>query len=324
VPLGAWSDRLGRRRPFVAAGLVAASAGAVALALASEPAGLILARGITGVAAAAWVAFAVLFTSYFPAHRATHAIGVINFVNIAAQAVATYGGSLLAQAYGWQASFWGAALLGVLGLATLVGVREAPLVRTAPLTLRSVVRVATAPTLLFVAGAAAINTAINFATSFGFVPVYAAELGASRADLGALTAARLIPFAAATLVTAWLAERVGTRATIVAGTLLLALANVLVPWTRDLTGLAVLQGIGGIGFGLASPVLMGLSIRAVAAEERATAMGMFQATYSIGMIVGPWGAGWLAQTAGMDSVFVAAAGLAVLSAALVAARAPRR
>lgn len=323
VPIGAWSDRLGRRRPFVAAGLLVASLSAVALALASDPVGLILARGLTGVAAAAWVAFTVLFASYFAADRATYAVSIITFVNIAAQAVATYGGSVLAQVYGWQAPFWGAAVLGGLGLALLAGIRERPLRRATPLTARGILRVITRPALLVVAGAALLGTAINFATSFGFTPVYAAELGATRAELGALTAARLVPFAAATLMTAWLAQRLGARATILAGTALLALANVLVPATRDLAGLAALQALGGVGFGLSSPVLMGLSIRSVPSEERATAMGAFQALYSIGMLAGPWAAGWLAAAAGLGSVFIAAGLLALLSFLLVLFLAPR-
>jgi MFS family permease len=318
IPIGVWSDRLGRRRPFVAAGLAVAAISGVALALATEPVSLILARSLTGVAAAAWVAFTVLFASYYAPERATVAVSIISFVNIAAQAVATYGGSVLAQAAGWQAPFWGATGLGLLGLACLVGVRERPLVRSTPFTARDIVRVATRPALLVVAVAALLGTAINFATSFGFTPLYAAELGASRADLGALTAARLVPFALATLAAAWLAGRAGARPTIVSGLLALAVANLLVPLTRDLAGLAVLQALGGIGFGLSSPVLMALSIRAVPAQERATAMGAFQAIYSVGMLLGPWGAGLLADAAGLASVFIAAGGVALAAAALVA------
>ena len=324
IPLGAWSDRIGQRRPFVAAGLVVASLGAAALALANDPAALILARGLTGVAAAAWVVFSVLFASYFPSQRATYAISIINFVNIAAQAVATYGGSVLAEAYGWHASFWGAVALGGLGLISLLGVRERRLTRSSPLTMRGILRVITTPLLLVVAGAATIGTAINFATSFGFVPVYATELGASRADLGTLTAARLVPFAVATLATAWIVDRLGARVTVVSGSALLAVANLFVPWAHDLNVLAVLQAVGGVGFGFSSPVLMGLSIRAVPNEERATAMGAYQALYSAGMIVGPWAGGWLAELAGLGSVFLAAAALAVGSAVLVALKAPRQ
>lgn len=321
VPIGAWSDRLGRRRPFVAAGLLAAILGAVALALAGDPVGLIAARAITGIAAAAWVAFTVLFASYFPPQRATYAIGVINFVNLAAQSVATWGGSWLAQAYGWQASFWLAALLGLLGLVTLAGVAEVPL-RRGPVIQASLGQMIRQPLLMTVAGAAALNTSINFATSFGFIPVYADLLGASRADLGTLTAVRLIPFAAATLGASWLVDRLGARTTVVVGQLAIALANAAVPWSGDLVALGLTQALGGIGLGLSSPVLMGLSIRAVPDGQRATAMGLFQAIYSLGMILGPWAAGGLAERAGLPSIFLAAAGLALLAALIAGRRLP--
>jgi MFS family permease len=324
VPIGVLSDRDGRRRPFVAGGLVCAGLAGVALALATDPAGLILGRALSGVAAAAWVAFAVLFASYFAPARATYAISLINFVNQVATACATYGGSLLAQAQGVQASFWGAAVLSGLGLVTLLGVRERPLTRAVPLTMRGVARVARTPLLVAVASAAVIGTAINHATSFGFIPVYATQLGASRADLGALTAARLVPFALATLGTAWLAERAGSRLAVVSGTLVTAAATFLIPWAPNLGWLAVLQALGGIGFGLSGPILMGLSIRAVPNEERATAMGVYQATYALGMIAGPWAAGWVAELAGLHAVFVAAGGLALLSVVLVAATVPKR
>lgn len=324
IPIGVASDRLGRRRPFVAAGLVAAILGAIALALAGDAVGLILARGITGVAAAAWVAFTVLFAGYFAPQRAPQAISLINFVNTVAQAFATYGGSLLAQQYGWQASFWGAALLGGCGLLTLWPVAEPPLGTRGPAAQLGLSQVAGQSLLLVVASAAALNTAVNFATSFGFVPIYAASLGASRLDLGTLSAVRLVPFAMATLATGLLVDRLGGRRTAVLGQLALALSCGLVPWTTDLTSLGWTQALGGIGFGLSSPVLMGLSIRAVPSQARATAMGIFQAIYSIGMIAGPWLAGWLAEQLGLNSVFLVSAGLALAALLLVLGRVPQQ
>ncbi len=44
----------------------------------------------------------------------------------------------------------------------------------------------------------------------------------------------------------------------------------------------------GLSQGIGYPVLMGLSIRHVAAAHRTTAMGLHQAVYAIGMFSGPW------------------------------------
>jgi len=55
--------------------------------------------------------------------------------------------------------------------------------------------------------------------------------------------------------------------------------------------------------GLSYPVLMGLSIQYVADAERATAMGLHQAVYAIGMFGGPWLSGLLADAMGIRLTF---------------------
>jgi MFS family permease len=145
----------------------------------------------------------------------------------------------------------------------------------------------------------------------------------SRADLGALTAASTGAVPAADTGDR-LADTGAQRAAVDPDRLAAAGAGQpATPAVRDLAGLGLLQAIGGVGFGLSSPLLMGLSIRAVPSEERATAMGAFQAVYSIGMLAGPWSAGWLADVAGLGSVFIAAGLLALGSFAFVLLFAPR-
>jgi MFS family permease len=46
-------------------------------------------------------------------------------------------------------------------------------------------------------------------------------------------------------------------------------------------------------------MLMGMSIRHVAEAERATAMGLHQAVYAVGMFSGPWLSGMLAEVIGI-------------------------
>jgi MFS family permease len=48
---------------------------------------------------------------------------------------------------------------------------------------------------------------------------------------------------------------------------------------------------------------MGMSIRHVADAERATAMGLHQAVYAIGMFGGPWLSGILADAMGIRPMF---------------------
>ena len=56
----------------------------------------------------------------------------------------------------------------------------------------------------------------------------------------------------------------------------------------------------GLGQGIVYPVLMGMSIRDVADQERTTAMGLHQAVYAAGMFAGPWLSGILADAIGLQ------------------------
>ncbi|MCL4395539.1 MAG: MFS transporter [Chloroflexi bacterium] len=67
IPVGIWSDAIGKRRIFVSGGMIVCSLSAVGLALAPNPFWLVIFRGVMGLAAATWVCSSVLFVSYFPA-----------------------------------------------------------------------------------------------------------------------------------------------------------------------------------------------------------------------------------------------------------------
>jgi MFS family permease len=59
----------------------------------------------------------------------------------------------------------------------------------------------------------------------------------------------------------------------------------------------------GLASGIGYPALMGMSIRHVQDSQRATAMGLFQAVYAIGMFTGPWLSGALADAIGLQPMF---------------------
>jgi predicted MFS family arabinose efflux permease len=62
---------------------------------------------------------------------------------------------------------------------------------------------------------------------------------------------------------------------------------------------------------------MALSIRAAAPAHRATAMGVYQALYAIGMLTGPVLGGFAADGLGLGSVFYMSGALALAAGGLV-------
>ena len=186
-----------------------------------------------------------------------------------------------------------------------------------PLTLRRLWEVGTSRTLLLVSLLSALNTYATFTTIYGFIPVYARDLGATRADLGLLTAISLVPFTLAQPIAARLTERTGFRALVVAGLALSGVMTVATPLVTTFWAVTGLQVVAGLGRGLLGVSLMSLAILSVDQRERATAMGVYQAVYAIGMFLGPLAGGVIGEVAGLGAVFVTT-GLISLGAALAA------
>lgn len=315
LPVGVLSDRIGRRRPFLSAGFVAAGLGALGLALAPTPEWLVVARGVVGIAAATWVASTILYTGFFPPGQMTRAIGLLSFVSGIAQLVATSAGGQIAEQFGSQAAFLSGTAIAAVGLVLSFWVPERRANATTP-HLRDLVKIAAVPSLLSVSIISALSQYASWASTYAFVPVYADILGASRADLGTLTAASLAAQTIATLMVAPLSHRLGPRPVMVGSLLALALSIAVVPFQTDLLPLALWQALGGFGRGLCQTGLMAAALRGVDPNRRATAMGVYQAIYAIGMFVGPVTAGMVADNLGLAGAFYASAGLVALGAAM--------
>lgn len=312
IPVGIWSDRIGRRKPFILAAYVAAALAGLGLALSHGPWAILASRTMSGVSATMWVVITVLFSSYFPAHRAGYTMSLINFATTLTQLVASLVGGLIAEAWGWHAPFWGAVVVGLVGIVVTIPLREAAESRPFGLRMGELMAVGKERSLLIVSLLAALYQLNTWVTVYGFTPNVAAQLGANKAQLGWLTLVTTLPMAVASLGTgSFLARRWTERQMVVGGFWLSALGTLAIPIVTTLPMLFLTQAIGGFGRGLIFPVLMGLSIKAVPSGKRATAMGFFQSIYALGMFGGPALAGMAAQLFGLSGAFYATAAFTV-------------
>jgi len=309
IPVGIWSDRLGRRKPLVAVGIVFTSLGAFGLAMSSDPGLLFFSRMITGVGAAMWVVFPVYFVAYYRPEDSDKAIGLINFVRSVALIIATAGSGFIAEEFGLRQPFFIAASLGVFAFLALLFTRESPLSRGQTASLNNIVSVATGPVLLLVSAMAVLLHYAVFTGVFGFIPVYAAEIGASKGELGLITMINLGFSAFGALASVWICERLGYRLTIVFSSLLTGIGLLVVPFIDAVPVLMVVQSGFGLATGVLMTLMMTLSIRGVPLQYQATAMGVFQAVYAVGMAAGPLTSGFLGSALGLSSVFFLAASL---------------
>jgi MFS family permease len=309
IPIGLWADRLARRKSLVVAGVIFAAAGALGLGISTDPWLLFSARMIVGVGAATWVVFTTYFTAYYPERDSGRAIGLLNFVRGGALIAATAGGGFLAEASGFRPTFFGAAAMGVLSVFALFFTREKTAGHLKAATWRSFSSVVTSPLLVTVSVMGILTHFSFFAGLFGFIPVYAAEIGASSGQLGLITMIHLGFSTAASLGTVWLWERMGFRITIILGAVVSGLSMLAIPFISVVPVLMLTQVSSGIGGGILMTTLMSLSIRNIPRENQATAMGIYQAVYAVGMLAGPLVSGFLGSSLGLDSIFFTGASL---------------
>jgi len=316
IPLGVWSDRLRRRKPFILLGFLFDGLANLGLLLSGNAWMLFFSVLSAGAAASMWVPFTVLYSSYFPLGQIAHSMSLLMGASRLAQITANYAGGQIAEIWGWTAPFWVGGVLAFLGLLLTNGISEVRPEKGSDLTLQGVFQVGRNRMLLAASFLCALMQSANFSTAYGFTPILAQQLGASKADLGVLLFWYMLPNTAATLLSGTYVRRyVGERSILVAGFLLISGPVLVTPLVGHLRVLYLVQAVNGIGVGLLFPLLMGLSIQSVPREQRATAMGFFQSLYAIGMSLGPILSGVFAQKVGLSSVFILNGALGLVGAA---------
>ena len=338
LPLGLLSDRWNRRKPFLLLGMFTGVLGCWLMTLGDSWHGPLAGRIMAGVCASTWVAFTVLYASYFPAREATRAMGVISFLTAAGQLLGMAASGWLVESGGYGAAFRTGMVLGAVGLAATLFVSERRSPPPSPPQRgrqdeggegprgnrdgrTSWKTVLTSVQLHEVSILSLLGHGILFVTMFGFTPLMAERLGATGTQLTWLSCAFMVPHALISLAAGrWLEPKWGARPLIVAGFAASALFTALIPFCADLPWLYATQALNGAAQALYLPLFLGLAIRDVPAEQRATAMGWYQAVYSLGMFSGPYMAGWLNEFGGLSAGFLFGAALGVAGALAALAR----
>ncbi len=312
VPIGLCSDAWGRRKIFVIVG--AALALTSALAMWAQPSAwlLLAGRSLAGAAAAAWVAYSVLFASYYQPGESPKAMGYLNSASAVGQVSAMFLGGLVAEWYGLVEPFLLAAAGGAIALALSLFVAD-EVSPPKPINAGALAEIARDRPFLRLCGLGVLFQILSFATIFGFSPLAAKDLGAGGFELGLLATIAIVPaIAASALSGTYFRRRLGEAGTLAGGFVLMGLSSFTIPLCSSLAALYLSQMAGGFGRGAIMSLLMGLCIKNFPPEKRATAMGVYQAAYAFGMFIGPVLTGLIARWFDLGSGFfvVGLAGLA--------------
>lgn len=302
LPLGIAADWVGWRKPFIMACLALGVLGSWILGTSETLTGLIVGRALTGLAAGSWVLLIVSFNNLFSQQDAVRATTLITLVSLLSRWLSTSVTGFLNTWGGYVLAFFLAALVAVLALLLMI---PAPETRRPPKrpSLQSLFTLVTRKDVLLPSLLSMIVLYVVWGLSYGFFPLLAKQLGASEVTLSALVSMSIVIVILGNLAATAIAPKVGTRRMVALSFVIQSVGIGLTALAPSLPVVFVAQFLVGYTFGVSYPLLMGLSIQYVAEHERATAMGLHQAVYSIGMFGGPWLSGLLADSIGMRPMF---------------------
>ena len=313
-PLGIFSDKVQKRKIFVLLGLLFAGLSGLTVYFFSNPVSLLVSRSLAGVTAATWVTFTILGASYYKPEETVKSIGLLNAANGFGRMAALLLGGLIAEWLGFSYAFLLGGAMGLIGLILGFGIveRKPEADSAKPPDISALLDVARNRQLLCASILAIFSQYIQFATTFGFTPMVAAQMGASNYQLGLLGMISTLPALLVSPFMGKISQKIGVTYTLGICFAMAGSGSALVAFCQNLQQLFMVQLISSIGVAGLLTLLMGLSIRDISGERRATAMGFFQAVYGLGMFLGPFTMGWISHSFGMMPAFVFTGGIGAL------------
>ncbi|BDG47521.1 MFS transporter [Parageobacillus sp. KH3-4] len=320
LPIGMISDFMKRRKPFIILGMLMTMISGLMFALTNSLGWALVSRSLAGVAAATWVAFTVLYSSYFSDEKIYKAMSNISFVVVLAQLTGMSISGYIVDKWGWHAPFWIGGILGMIGVILSLFIYEPKDkdVKQTSIQMKDLILVMREPLLLRASLLSILAHSIIFTTMFGFIPMYVLQIGLQESDLSMIVFSFMIPHALATLFM----EKVfvplfGKWKSLMLAFLCSAIFTLITPVIKDKELLCVIQALNGFSLGLLFPLLLGMSIETIDDDKRATAMGTYQAIYAVGMFGGPYFAGMLNSAMGIHAGFYFAGVLGIVAMILI-------
>jgi len=305
LPIGIFSDLVNLRKPFIVFGMVISTISCFIYLLTENMFWILAARTFAGMAAATWVAFTVLYSSYFKGEEVHRSIGSISFIVVLAQFLGMSCSGLLVNEWGWKAPFWLAAIFSLLGtVLSLFVVESKPEEERKTVKVKDLAYVIRDPLLLKVSLLSILAHSIIFSTMFGFTSQYALHIGFKTSEFLFIVAAFMVPHAAATLfMGGYLVPKMGEWRSLLIAYASAAFFTLCIPYVTVKGLFIVLQACSGFSLGLIFPLLLSMSIQNIEPEKRATAMGAYQAIYAIGIFEGPFFTGIFNSNFGLKAGF---------------------
>jgi MFS family permease len=314
IPIGILSDKLMNRKTFILFGILCAFISSIIVYFIPNPYTLVLARFLAGVASATWVNFTVLFISYFRQNESAKAVGIVNSNCKIGQLIGMFIGGFIAISIGVRNLFFFCAIVALVSLLMGFFVKEEQVETVNESNKPGILTVVENKHVLQISFLGCITQFITYSTTFGFTPIVATNLGADSLQLSYLSTLNILPQILFSILSGTVfTTKFGEKKTLLLGFILSVIICVITPFTPNIYTLYIIQILSGIGSAITFSILMAMVVKGVESHLMSTTMGFFQATYGVGMIIGPMILGAIADSYGLTVGFSAVGVIGLLS-----------
>lgn len=300
IPLGIFADWLGWRKPLIIVGTTLAGLGAWMMGTANGVPQLLIGRTLTGLAAGTWVLFVVAFSSLFPPQETIRVTALVTLMSSVGRMLATASTGFLNACGGYALAFFVATSAAFLSGLMMLPISEQRRQSKQP-SFQGFFTILIHHGVLLPSLLSMIMQYGVWSSAYGFLPILARALGANDIVQSLFISLNTALAVAGNMITAALVKRIGTYRLLYLSFVLMACGIGVAALASHLFMIFLALCALGLASGIGYPLLMGMSIEQVHDNERATAMGIHQAIYALGMFSGPWISGMLADVIGIQA-----------------------
>ena len=300
IPLGIAVDKWGTK-PFAIITMLCSALGSLGLTLASDPIQLFLARSVTGVAGAGWVAISLLFASQFQNNLMHYASSFMMGINGIAITISTLISGRLADYFGDTTPIIASLFVSILGMIVFFASKENK--KKNDKKNYNFYEILGSTILIRISIIAIGFHFVTIGVNFGFLPIIIENLGGTKTNIGDITTLSQLAGICGMSLSAWFINKIGTRKTIILGSICMIISLIFTSYVENLSLIATLQFISGFGRGILYTVTITLILISFEETSRGLAMGAYQAYYAIGMFLGPALSGLIVNSFGINAIF---------------------
>ena len=304
IPIGYLSDRLKSRKLFSVISGIVSFLGSACLFLSNNPNDIFLGRTITGIAAAGWVAISIYYSSFFLKEERFRSSTRIVASNTFAVFLGSFLSGYISDLLGIKVCFLISMISALIASILFFISKEKALDIKVQFSTRKFINLLKNKLLICLCLNGILIQFITFSVTFSFFPIYLNEIGYSDSVVGNVVSFSTLAAIIGTIFSPYLIKKFGLWKAFAFASIPIGITTLLTPYFEGLILLTTLRLIAGIGTGLIFSSCMSSIVRGFEENYQASAMGIFQAIYAIGMFTGPIFSGIIASKLSLESVFI--------------------